>query len=133
MKIIADERIPFIKEYFSRCGDLTLMAGREICANDVKDADILLVRTITHVDKKLLQHSKVKFVGSVTAGADHLDTQWLDSLGIAWYVAAGFNAPPVADYVVSVIAALQKQQMLKRIIVKLKSQKIRKIMMKQFN
>lgn len=112
MKIIADERIPFAKEYFAKCGELQLIPGREITAEHVRDADVLLVRTVTHVDRALLQHSKVKFVGSVTAGADHLDTKWLDSAGIAWQVAAGFNAPPVADYVVSVIAALQKKHML---------------------
>lgn len=114
MKIIADERIPFVKEYFNNCGELQLISGRNITAEHVKEADILLVRTVTHVDKKLLQHSNVKFVGSVTAGADHLDTAWLESAGIAWQVAAGFNAPPVADYVVSVVAAIQKKQMLRR-------------------
>lgn len=113
MKIIADDRIPFVKEYFASQGDLQLISGREITAKHVKDADILLVRTVTQVDKKLLQHSQVKFVGSVTAGADHLDTAWLDAAGIAWQVAAGFNAPPVADYVVSVIAALQKKHLLR--------------------
>src|SRR6187551_3385007 len=106
MKIIADDRIPFVKEYFAKCGNLQLMSGRDIGAADVKDADVLLVRTVTQVDKKLLKNSKVKFVGSVTAGADHLDAKWLDDAGIAWHVAAGFNAPPVADYVVSAIAAL---------------------------
>ena len=113
MKIIADAHIPFVKEYFAKCGELELIPGREINAKHVKGADILLVRTVTQVDKKLLQHSKVKFVGSVTAGADHLDTAWLDKAGIAWQVATGFNAPPVADYVVSVVAALQKKQMLR--------------------
>jgi erythronate-4-phosphate dehydrogenase len=114
MKIIADERIPFVKNYFAKCSDLGLIPGREITAEHVKDADALLVRTVTHVDKTLLQDSNVKFVGSVTAGADHLDTAWLDDAGISWQVATGFNAPPVADYVVSVIAALQKQQMMRQ-------------------
>ena len=89
-----------------------LYRGVAISAQDVKDADILIVRSITHVDEKLLADSNVKFVGSVTAGADHFDTQWLDEAGIAWSVAAGFNAPPVADYVVSVVAALQNKQLL---------------------
>jgi len=112
MKIIADANIPFIHEYFGAYGDLVLERGRAITHSDVKDADILLVRSITRVDKELLADTSVKFVGSVTAGADHLDTQWLDSAGIAWSVATGFNAPPVADYVVSVIAAMQAKKML---------------------
>lgn len=112
MRIIADSHIPFVKEYFGSYGELILKPGRSISPDDVKDAHILLVRSITPVNEKLLAHSKVKFVGSVTAGADHLDTEWLDQAGILWGIASGFNAPPVADYVVSVIAALQKKQML---------------------
>ncbi len=110
MKIIADSHIPFIKEYFGAYGELILKSGRAISSEDVKEADVLLVRSITRVDKDLLANSKVKFVGSVTAGADHLDTKWLDEAGIMWSVATGFNAPPVADYVVSMIAALQRNQ-----------------------
>lgn len=110
MKIIADSHIPFIKEYFGVYDELVLKAGRTISPADVKEADILIVRSVTHVDKRLLENTQVKFVGSVTAGADHLDTKWLDETGIEWSVAVGFNAPPVADYVMSVIAALQQKQ-----------------------
>ena len=112
MKIVADAHIPFVKEYFSAQGDLILKPGRTITREDLREADILLVRSITPVNKNLLDQTQVKFVGSVTAGQDHLDTAWLDKAGIAWTVAAGFNAPPVADYVVSVIAALQKKKLL---------------------
>lgn len=112
MKIIADEHIPFVHEYFGAYGELVLKPGRDITAADVKDADILLVRSITPINEKLLVNSSVKFVGSVTAGIDHLDTAWLKQAGIEWSAAEGFNAPPVADYVVSVIAALQRKQIL---------------------
>lgn len=111
MKIIADECIPFVKDYFAPYGELILKPGRQISKDDLKDADILLVRSITRVDAALLAASRVKFVGSVTAGADHLDIDWLKKSNIAWSVASGFNAPPVADYVVSVIAALKQQRL----------------------
>lgn len=112
MKILADEHIPYIKEYFDDCGTLVLEPGRVISAHDLVDTDMLIVRSVTHVDEKLLKNSHVKFVGSVTAGADHLDTQWLDETHITWRVANGFNAPPVADYVICVMAALQRKQIL---------------------
>lgn len=112
MKIVADAHIPYIEKYFSAHGELILKPGREIVREDVKEADMLLVRAVTNVNENLLAGSKVKFVGSVTAGADHLDTNWLDNVGIKWSVAEGFNAPPVADYVVSVIAALQRRHLL---------------------
>jgi erythronate-4-phosphate dehydrogenase len=110
MKIIADANIPYIKEYFGAYGELVLEPGRAITHSDVKDADVLLVRSITHVNKELLADTNVKFVGSVTAGADHLDTKWMDEAGVA----TGFNAPPVADYISSVIAAMQVKNLLPR-------------------
>lgn len=110
MKIIADSHIPYIKEYFSSYGELVLLSGRALQAADVKDADILLVRSITKVNEALLKNSQVKFVGSLSAGADHLDTKWLTAAGIDWATAEGFNAPTVADYLVSLIAALQCRQ-----------------------
>lgn len=112
MKIVADSHIPFIQDYFGGYGDLVLKKGRAISHDDVRDADILLVRSITHVNEKLLAGTRVKFVGSVTAGGDHLDAKWLDEAGIFCSVAKGFNSPPVADYVVGTIAALQQQGML---------------------
>ncbi|TAK74698.1 MAG: 4-phosphoerythronate dehydrogenase [Gammaproteobacteria bacterium] len=112
MKIVADHHIPYVKEYFGEVGELILKPGRRISPDDVKDADILLVRSITPVNEKLLAGSRVRFVGSVTAGADHLETKWLEAAGIDYSVASGFNAPPVADYVVSVVAALQRKGLL---------------------
>jgi len=109
MKIVADSHIPFVKDYFSAYGELVLQKGRQISHEDVKEADILLVRSITPVNQQLLENTKVRFVGSVTAGADHLDTQWLEEVGIQWHVAAGFNAPPVADYVTGIVAALRSE------------------------
>lgn len=114
MRIIADRHIPFVQEYFNAYGELILKPGRSISAKDVKNADILLVRSVTNVNAQLLADSQVKFIGSVTAGKDHIDTKWLDKAGIAWSIAAGFNAPPVADYVVSAIAALQQKKMLSK-------------------
>ncbi|OGT35572.1 MAG: hypothetical protein A3F11_00070 [Gammaproteobacteria bacterium RIFCSPHIGHO2_12_FULL_37_14] len=112
MKIVADDHIPYVKEYFNSQGELILKPGRAISYQDVKDADILLVRSITRVNEALLANTNIKFVGSVTAGTDHLDTSWLKEANIYWQAAAGFNAPPVADYVVSVIAAMQKRGLL---------------------
>lgn len=112
MKIIADANIPFVDSYFSHAGNLILKPGREISRDDVRDADMLLVRSITKVNEALLKGSQLKFVGSVTAGMDHVDTSWLADHGIAYEFATGFNAPPVADYVISVIAALQQHQKL---------------------
>jgi erythronate-4-phosphate dehydrogenase len=112
MQIVADAHIPYIQEYFDDQGELILLPGREINAAHVKTADILLVRSITTVDEALLKNSSVRFVGSITTGQDHLDIEFLERAGIAWCTAHGFNAPPVADYIISIIAALEQQKLL---------------------
>lgn len=112
MKIVADEEIPYIEEYFGNEDDIVRFKGRELTAGTVQDADIVFVRSVTPVNASLLQGSTVKFVGTVTAGSDHLDTAYLADAGIHWSTAAGFNAPPVANYVVCVVAALQRQDAL---------------------
>jgi erythronate-4-phosphate dehydrogenase len=105
MKIVADADLPFVKEYFAPQGELILKPGRLLTPADVHDADVLLVRSVTRVDENLLRHSAVKFVGTVTAGIDHVDTVWLAQAGIQWCSAAGYNALAVADYVMAVTAA----------------------------
>lgn len=107
MKIVADENIPFIEHYFSGAGELVLKPGREISHADLVDANVLLVRSVTNVNKELLAHTQVKFVGSTTTGADHIDTAWLDKVGIQWAVAHGCNAMAVVEYVIAVIATCQ--------------------------
>jgi erythronate-4-phosphate dehydrogenase len=108
MKIIADEHIPAIKQYFGGVSELVLKQGRDITRADLLDADALFVRSVTRVDSALLHNTPIKFVGSVATGIDHLDTQWLTQAGIRWYAARGFNAVAVMEYVVAVVAALQK-------------------------
>lgn len=112
MKIVADAHLPYLQEYFGCYGEIQTVIGREMCAEDVKDADMLLVRAVTMVNEDLLTGSRVKFIGSMTAGTDHLDIAWLNQAGISWSAAPGFNAPPVADYVVSTVAALMRRRML---------------------
>ena len=63
MKIIADQNMPLAEELFAPFGEVLLLPGREITAADLIDADVLLVRSVTQVNRQLLEHSKVKFVG----------------------------------------------------------------------
>ena len=109
MKIVADENMPLVEDYFSEYGEIVRLPGRNLTPEDVKDADILLVRSVTKVNRELLEHSKVKFVATATIGTDHLDKKYLEENGIEWHSAPGCNADSVAEYVVSVIAYLCHQ------------------------
>lgn len=112
MKIVADEHIPLVEHYFGSLGELVLKPGRAISRDDVLDATILLVRSVTAVNQQLLEGSTVKFVGSATTGNDHVDTVWLNQAGIQWSIAYGCNGIAVVEYVIAVIAALQKMRYL---------------------
>src|SRR5437762_1138798 len=109
MKIIADQDIPFIQHYFDSVGDLTLIPGRDLQPSQIKDADILLVRSITKVNEALLSGTNIKFVASPTTGTDHFDITYLNKAGISWANAHGCNAIAVIEYVICAIAALQKK------------------------
>lgn len=109
MKIIADQAIPFAEQLFSELGTVTLVDGREITSATVKDADLLIVRTVTQVNEALLAGSKVKFVGSATSGIDHIDENYLRDNGIEFAYAPGSNARSVAEYVLSVLCVLADQ------------------------
>lgn len=106
MLIVADENIAQVREAFHPFGEVRTVAGRTLAASDVRDADVLLVRSVTPVGPALLAGSRVRFVGSATIGTDHLQTDWLDAHGIAWSAAPGSNATAVVEYVLSCLAAL---------------------------
>lgn len=105
MKLVIDDKIPYIRPYAEQLGQCVYLPGAQIARPDVKDADVLLVRTRTRINKELLGGSSVKLVVSATIGFDHIDTAWLAEAGIAWTNCPGCNATSVAQYVSAVIAA----------------------------
>ncbi|MEG8946715.1 4-phosphoerythronate dehydrogenase [Rosettibacter firmus] len=106
MLIIADENIPQVKDAFSSFGEVKLFAGRSITNKDLLDADVLLVRSVTKVNKELLENTKIKFVATATIGTDHIDKEYLKERNIVFADAAGCNAYSVAEYVICAIARL---------------------------
>lgn len=107
MKIVADENMPLVSEMFSAYGEVETFPGREIGLKQVKDADVLLVRSVTPVNAELLVGSSVRFVGSATIGTDHVDQNYLEQNGIQFASAPGCNANAVVQYVLSVLCRLR--------------------------
>ena len=102
MQIFADENMPLVQQFFAELGNVTLFNGRDLTAEQVNQADILLVRSVTNVDARLLDaNQRLKFVGTATIGMDHVDTQYLSRRGIAFSSAPGCNAQSVVEYVLS--------------------------------
>ncbi|MCK5718429.1 MAG: 4-phosphoerythronate dehydrogenase [Thiomargarita sp.] len=110
MQIIADENIPHVTEAFSSLGQVKLVVGRKLTANDLGDAEILLVRSVTKVNQELLANSSIRFVGSATIGLDHIDLAYLEQQSIHFANAAGSNANAVTEYVISSLVIIAEQQ-----------------------
>ena len=98
--------MPFAREAFSTLGAVAAIDGRMIAPGDVRDADLLAIRSTTRVDASLLDGSSVRFVGSAVIGTDHLDIPYLERRGIRWCGAAGCNAESVAEYVTAALLCL---------------------------
>ena len=103
MNLVVDENIVLAKEAFGSFGNLLLTNGRKISNELLRDADILIVRSITNVNKGLLTNTKVKFVGTATIGTDHIDTDYLLREGVEFSDAKGCNSNSVAEYVITAL------------------------------
>ena len=110
MKIYADENMPYVKDFFAELGEVTLVNGRTLTAEQIVDADVLLVRSVTKVNQQLLSKSpQLKFVGTATIGTDHIDQSYLQQRGIGFSSAPGCNAQSVVEYVLSSLFVLAEK------------------------
>lgn len=108
LRIVADQQIALVEETFSSFGKVHLVDSQDITSAEIRDADVLLVRSVTQVNEKLLENSQVTFVGSATSGTDHIDKLWLQDQNIVFADAPGSNARAVAEYVLSCLCILEK-------------------------
>ncbi|HGK4840590.1 TPA: 4-phosphoerythronate dehydrogenase PdxB [Kluyvera georgiana] len=109
MKILVDENMPYARELFSRLGEVKAVPGRPIPTEALTDADALMVRSVTKVNEALLGDKAIKFVGTATAGTDHVDQAWLEQAGIGFSAAPGCNAIAVVEYVFSALLMLAER------------------------
>ncbi|HAL57450.1 MAG TPA: 4-phosphoerythronate dehydrogenase [Bacteroidetes bacterium] len=103
MKIVVNKNTPCVVEMFSHLGAVVALDTPAVTRQAVHDADMLIVRSETIVNKDLLERSAVRFVGSVTIGTDHVDLAYLASRGIAFASAPGSNSASVAEYVAAAL------------------------------
>ena len=111
MKIVVDDKIPYIQEKLTMLADeVVALPGAAITADDVRDADALIVRTRTRCDEKLLKGSRVKLVATATIGFDHIDTDYMQRAGITWTNCPGCNSGSVAQYVECALLLLEQEK-----------------------
>ena len=113
MQIVIDENMPLVEQLFAPFGQIRRVPGRTMSAEQIADADLLLVRSVTRVDAALLaQNCRLQFVGTATIGTDHVDQALLAERGIAFASAPGCNRISVGEYVVSALLILAERYQL---------------------
>lgn len=110
IKIVIDKDIPFLEGLFDPFARVVRIAGKDIGADAVKDADALIVRTRTKCNAALLEHSTIKLIATATIGTDHIDTDWCRSRGIEVCNAPGCNARAVLQWVAAVLVHLLRRR-----------------------
>jgi len=106
MKIIIDDKIPYIRGAFEPVAEVVYLPGAKTTPDVVKDADAIVTRTRTICNELLLKDSSVKFIATATIGYDHIDTDYCDSAGIRWTNAPGCNSKSVEQYIASTLMVL---------------------------
>ena len=103
MKIVVDDKIPYIRGAFEKVAEVIYLPGNKTTPEIVKDADAIITRTRTICNEKLLKGSNVKFIATATIGYDHIDTDYCEKEGIKWSNAPGCNAESVNQYIASAL------------------------------
>lgn len=109
MKIVCDNKIPFLKGVLEPYAEVVYLPGSETTADVVKDADAIISRTRTICNESLLKGSSVKVIATATIGFDHIDTAWCENNGIIWRNAPGCNSWSVKQYISSVLLVLAEK------------------------
>ncbi|MBI3123773.1 MAG: 4-phosphoerythronate dehydrogenase PdxB [Ignavibacteriales bacterium] len=113
MKIVADDKIPFLKGVLEPFAEVSYLSPKEITSAAVKDADALLVRTRTKCNADLLENSSVKFIATATIGYDHIDGAYCDSKNVKWMSAPGCNSSSVQQYIASALVTIAARKNIK--------------------
>ena len=110
MKIVCDNKIPFLRGALEPYADVVYLPGKETTAEVVRDADALITRTRTRCDASLLEGSSVKVIATATIGFDHIDTTWCEEHGIIWRNAPGCNSWSVKQYITALLVTLARKR-----------------------
>lgn len=103
MKILIDKYIPYLDGVLDDYATVVFLAPEQFTPERVHDADALIVRTRTKINRDLLEGSQVRIVVTATIGYDHIDTDYCREQHIAWTNCPGCNAQAVCDYIEEVL------------------------------
>lgn len=98
IKIIAEASVPYLRGVLEELGEVQYLPSEDFTPETIREADWLIVRSITRCDRALLEGSRVRLITSATIGYDHIDVDYCAEAGITWFNAPGCNAEAVGQY-----------------------------------
>ncbi len=108
--VLVDKDIPFLDDFIPDKIKLIrfdpLKKWESIPSEVRNSCNALIVRTVSRIDAQNFNVSHfpvLKFIGTASAGHDHIDVKYLQSNGIWFADSGGANAQAVGEYVASVI------------------------------
>lgn len=109
MKIVCDNKIPFLRGVFEPYADVDYLPGADICPASLVGADALVIRTRTRCDRALLKHSSIRAIATATIGYDHIDSEYCAQEGIVWSNVPGCNSGSVQQYILAALCLLAQK------------------------
>jgi erythronate-4-phosphate dehydrogenase len=110
IRIVADEKIPFLKGALEKFAEVVYLPGKQINNEVLKKADALLIRTRTKCTESQLRGTDVKFIGTATIGFDHIDTGYCEKNNITWTNSPGCNSSSVQQYITAALLKLTRDR-----------------------
>lgn len=108
IRIVADDKIPFLEGTLEPFAEITYLPGKSITRESLMKADALLIRTRTKCTESLLKGTPVKYIATATIGFDHIDTGYCDKHKIKWTNAPGCNSSSVQQYITASLLKLSR-------------------------
>jgi len=98
---VLDSSLPYLEGLVEQVADVRRLPNRDFTPETIRGARALLIRSVVHAGRELLEGSSVEIVATATAGFDHIDADYCAAAGIRWESAPGCNAGGVVQYVLS--------------------------------
>ncbi|MGD8428020.1 MAG: NAD(P)-dependent oxidoreductase, partial [Balneolaceae bacterium] len=111
INVLADRYLFNIQSYLPENINLILFDPAEGLP-DISSVHALLIRTVIQINKTTLPAipKSLEFVGTASAGTDHVDISYLESHGVQFANAVGCNARSVAEYVATALLIWSDQR-----------------------
>ena len=104
IRIAADQYLQNVEDLLPAKVDLFRFDPSDGLPENITNYDALLIRTVTPINPQTLPKTgNLKFIGTATAGTDHVDQTYLEEKEIQFSQSEGCNANAVAEFIITVL------------------------------